>query len=49
MSLDAASTSLVAGMIGEHVAAGGIVVAATHIPLGIEGARYLPLGAEVAA
>lgn len=44
-SLDAASAVLVAGLIKAHVAAGGIVVAATHVPLGIDGARYLRLGA----
>ncbi len=49
VTLDAASTALLAELIGAHVAGGGIVIAATHIPLGIAGARYLPLGAEVTA
>jgi heme exporter protein A len=34
-ALDAASSAKVAGLIGAHVAAGGMVVAATHLPLGV--------------
>ena len=50
VSLDAASVTTFAGLVGEHLAGGGIVVAATHVPLGIAGARELKLGltAEVA-
>lgn len=43
-SLDARSTDVLAGVLGEHVAAGGIIVAATHLPLGLAGARELRLG-----
>jgi heme exporter protein A len=45
VSLDAASTTLLAEIVTAHVAGGGILVAATHLPLGIEGAKYLRLGA----
>lgn len=43
-ALDAASQQLVAGMIEAHLAKGGIVIAATHMELGVEGARELQLG-----
>lgn len=45
VSLDAASTAILAELIGEHLAGGGLVVAATHLPLGLEAPRYLRLGA----
>lgn len=35
-ALDSASQEIVAGLLAEHVAAGGIVVAATHLALGIQ-------------
>lgn len=44
VSLDARSTALLAGIIDAHVAAGGLVVAATHLPLGLGTARELRLG-----
>ncbi len=43
-SLDAASAARLAGHVSRHAAEGGLVVAATHLPLGVEGARYLRLG-----
>lgn len=49
VSLDAASTTLLAEMVTAHVANGGILVAATHLPLGIEGAKYLRLGVAAEA
>jgi heme exporter protein A len=55
VSLDTASRDFLAGIIREHVAGKGIVIAATHVPLGLEGARELKLAprspgiAEVAA
>ena len=52
VSLDVASQRLLADLIGEHRKAGGMVIAATHIPLGVEGARELrlnPAGGEGAA
>ena len=46
VSLDAASVAVLGAVVAEHVAAGGIAVAATHLPLGIAGARELRLGAN---
>jgi heme exporter protein A len=43
-ALDAAGQDLFAGLMRDHLAAGGIIVAATHAPLGIE-ARELRIGA----
>lgn len=45
VSLDAASTQILAGLIGRHVASGGMVLAATHIPLGLARVTELKLGA----
>jgi len=42
-ALDAAGQDLFAGLAREHLARGGIVIAATHAPLGIE-ARELRMG-----
>lgn len=44
VSLDAASTALLAGIIQRHLAADGLVIAATHLPLGLDEPRYLRLG-----
>jgi heme exporter protein A len=44
VSLDAEGTATLAAMIREHVASGGAVIAATHIDLGVSGARELMLG-----
>lgn len=49
VSLDAASVGLVVGLVREHVAGGGLVIAATHVPLGLAGARELRLGGSAAA
>jgi len=46
VSLDAASVKLLAGIVHEHLQGGGIVLAATHIPLGLEHARELRLGVK---
>lgn len=43
-SLDASSTRVLAEVIDEHVAAGGVVLAATHLPLGLARSRELRLG-----
>lgn len=43
VSLDAASTEILSGIVSEHVAQGGIAVAATHVPLAIASARELRL------
>jgi len=42
-ALDAAGQDLFAGLMRDHLASGGIIVAATHAPLGIE-ARELRMG-----
>ena len=40
----AAAAARLAGLVGEHLREGGLVVAATHLPLGVEGLRDLRLG-----
>jgi heme exporter protein A len=42
--LDKASEARFAGLMGKHCAEGGMIVAATHLPLGIEGAKALVMG-----
>jgi heme exporter protein A len=42
-ALDHASSKLVADMIVDHLAAGGLAVIATHLDLGIEGLDALEL------
>jgi len=44
-ALDAASQDLLAGLMDEHRAGGGLVVAATHQSLGLADARELRIGA----
>lgn len=44
-SLDTAGQMMLADMAGEHLDAGGIIVAATHVPLGFPNTRELQLGA----
>lgn len=46
VSLDAASTELLALLIQQHLASGGLVIAATHLPLGLEEPAYLRLGTQ---
>jgi len=46
VSLDQSHTELFAGLANEHLAEGGIIVAATHLPLGFRGERVLRLAAE---
>lgn len=43
VSLDAASTEVLARLIETHVTSGGLVMAATHIPLGLQHVRELAL------
>lgn len=49
VSLDAASVKLLANCVGAHLKGGGLVLAATHIPLGLASERRLELGARSAA
>ena len=44
VSLDVASTGVLAKLIQNHVASGGLVLAATHIPLGLAAIQELKLG-----
>lgn len=46
-SLDAASAASLASVVNEHVARGGLAIAATHLPLGFKPARELRLGQAV--
>ena len=43
VSLDAASTAILGEVVNAHVSAGGIAIAATHLPLGLTAARELAL------
>jgi heme exporter protein A len=45
--LDKASEVQFAGLMQEHLKGGGIIVAATHLPLGLGGGKELALGATV--
>ncbi len=47
VSLDARSTALLAEVIEEHIAADGLMVAATHLPLGLGTAGELRLGRQI--
>ncbi|TGQ93988.1 ATP-binding cassette domain-containing protein, partial [Mesorhizobium sp. M1C.F.Ca.ET.204.01.1.1] len=42
--LDKASEERFAGLMRGHLEEGGIIVAATHLPLGLEGAKALRMG-----
>ena len=44
--LDKASEGMFASLAKAHLATGGILVAATHLPLGIEGLQHLVIGGE---
>ena len=46
VSLDAASTERLARVIDQHTVSGGLVIAATHLPLGLQNTRELRLGRE---
>lgn len=48
-SLDEAAQGMLAAAVNAHLAAGGLVVAATHVPLGFSGTRTLQLGPVAAA
>lgn len=49
VSLDAASTGILASVVSEHAGAGGMVLAATHLPLGLSKTRELRLGQRAEA
>jgi heme exporter protein A len=48
VSLDAASVALLLKAIAEHVAGGGLAAIATHVPMPLEHAREIQLGAASA-
>lgn len=48
VSLDAQSVGLLAGVIEAHRGGGGMVIAATHLPLGLAGTRELRLAVAAA-
>ena len=43
-ALDAAGQVILADMMREHLASGGLIIAATHGPLGLDGAKTLEMG-----
>ncbi|MBO0740614.1 MAG: heme ABC exporter ATP-binding protein CcmA [Hyphomicrobiaceae bacterium] len=49
VSLDHAAVEALARVVGEHLALGGLVIAATHVPLGFSNARELVLRAAAPA
>jgi heme exporter protein A len=49
VSLDSAAQTALTRAVGGHLAAGGIVVAATHAPLGLPNSRELHLGGRAEA
>jgi heme exporter protein A len=49
VSLDAASVKLLAACVQQHSGSGGLVLAATHIPLGLTSERRLEIGVRSAA
>ncbi len=46
-ALDVAAQGLFGAIMREHLDAGGLIIAATHAPLGLEGAETLRLGASL--
>ena len=44
VSLDTASIKVLGVLMAAHLARGGLILAATHVDLGIEGARQLEFG-----
>jgi heme exporter protein A len=49
VSLDQASQAMLAGVMSEHLKRGGMILAATHMPLGLDGASELRLGGRAQA
>lgn len=49
VSLDEHARRVLAAMMREHLEAGGMIIAATHLPLGLDNARTLDLGALASA
>jgi heme exporter protein A len=47
VSLDVAGVEMLAGLVRDHLRRGGIVLGATHVPLGLDSARELRLGSAM--
>lgn len=45
VGLDSASRDRLSGLMADHLAGGGLIVAATHIEIGLEGGRSIDMGA----
>jgi heme exporter protein A len=45
-ALDAAAQAMLAGIMRRHLAAGGMILAATHGPIGLDGTKELRLGSR---
>jgi heme exporter protein A len=45
-ALDVSGQAMLAAVMGEHLAGGGLILAATHGPVGLEGTKELRLGAS---
>lgn len=43
-ALDAAAQTMLAGLMRDHLSGGGMILAATHGPIGLDGAKELRLG-----
>ncbi|MBO0764755.1 MAG: heme ABC exporter ATP-binding protein CcmA [Hyphomicrobiaceae bacterium] len=48
-SLDETAQKVLAGAVNQHLSGGGLVVAATHLPLAFDRAQELPVGLSAAA
>jgi len=46
VSLDAQSVEVLAGVVSRHIEGGGLAIAATHVPLGLDFTQELKLGAR---
>jgi heme exporter protein A len=49
VSLDTDAAAIFAGMVRDHVAAGGMAIAATHVPLGLDHAQEIVMGTTAPA
>jgi heme exporter protein A len=49
VGLDEASQKLLVTLMGNHLKAGGLIVAATHVPLGVKAVKDLQLGGRAQA
>jgi heme exporter protein A len=45
-ALDVSGQAMLTAVMGQHLAGGGLIVAATHGPVGLEGVKELRLGSS---